>query len=321
MPGHVPDLVTGEAVVLELRLARVPSRALALLLDLAVQGLALFFLIALLVVFSPNFDDALASVVTLLSVVAVLVGYPVTLETISRGRTLGKAVLGLRVVRDDGGPIRFRHALVRGLTGFFVDFGLFGLFGCVALITSLASAQGKRVGDILAGTVVVRERMPRQGGGLTPMPPQLAAWAAGLELAQLPDDLALAARQYLTRRQQLDPGTSEDVARRLAGDVQRYVARPAPPGTPAWAYLAAVTAERRQREINKLVTRQNGAPPAGPPAAPQVAPQVAQAAGQAETPKSTDRQPAGHQEGPDRPTGPAPQERARPTPGGFAPPD
>ncbi|MGH3326658.1 MAG: RDD family protein, partial [Streptomycetales bacterium] len=241
----MPDLVTGEAVVLELRLARVPSRALALLLDLVVQGLVLFFLVALVVIFSPEFDEALAAVITLLSVVAVLVGYPVTLETVSRGRTLGKAMLGLRVVRNDGGPIRFRHALVRGLTGFFVDFWMFGVFGSVALVTSLASAQGRRVGDILAGTVVVRERVPRQGGGLTPMPPQLAGWAAGLELAQLPDDLALAARQYLSRRHQLNPGTSEDIARRLAGDVQGYVARPAPPGTPAWAYLAAVTAERR----------------------------------------------------------------------------
>ena len=64
--------------------------------------------------------------------------------------------LGLRVVRDDGGPIRFRHALVRGLVG-VVEIWL--TVGAVALVVSLASSQGKRLGDFLAG----HRRRPRTG--------------------------------------------------------------------------------------------------------------------------------------------------------------
>jgi hypothetical protein len=98
---------------------------------------------------------------------------------------------GLRVVRDDGGPIGFRHALIRGLVG-VVELWL--LSGAPALICSLANSKGKRLGDLLAGTVVVRERMPSQSGVVAAMPPGLAGWAAGLDLSRLPDDLALAAR-------------------------------------------------------------------------------------------------------------------------------
>src|SRR5207302_11117013 len=97
------------------------------------------------------------------------------------------------------------------------------------------------------------------------MPPALARWASGLSLGRLPDDLALAARQYLARQYQLEPSVSESMARRLATDVSRYVSHPAPPGTPPWAYLAAVVAERRRREMARVMAqRQQGPAGAGP---------------------------------------------------------
>jgi hypothetical protein len=146
----------------------------------------------------------------------------------------------------------------------------------VALITSLASAQGKRLGDYLAGTVVVRERVPVRAAPVTPMPPPLAAWAAGLDLSRVPDDLALAARQYLSRAGELAPSVRDEMGARLAGSLAAVTAPPPPPGTPAWAFLAAVLAERRQRELSRL-----GAPgvgpvgrplPPGPPGYPAVVP-------------------------------------------------
>ena len=88
---------------------------------------------------------------------AVIVGYPVAFETLTRGRSLGKMALGLRVVREDGGPERFRQAFVRGLLGGGRDLADLRL---VALVASLASAQGRRIGDYLAGTVVIHERVP-----------------------------------------------------------------------------------------------------------------------------------------------------------------
>ena len=91
----------------------------------------------------------------------VLVGGPIAVETLSHGRSLGKLACGLRVVRDDGGPIRFRHALVRGAIGVVEILMTFGVVACVA---SLVSARGRRLGDVFAGTLVVRERVPAPGG-------------------------------------------------------------------------------------------------------------------------------------------------------------
>ncbi|MGH8866678.1 MAG: RDD family protein, partial [Actinomycetes bacterium] len=250
------DLVTGEAVVLELRLAKLASRALALTIDLSMQMVALFGFIVLMGSLSSVLDTAALAATTLTGSVAILIGYPVTMEALSRGRTVGKIALGLRVVRDDGGPIRFRHALIRGLAQ-LVDFYL--LLGAVALVSSLASSRGKRVGDALAGTVVVRERVPVRGGPVAQMPPPLAAWAQGLQLSGLPDDLALAVRHFLSRTRELQPRARYEMGVRLADAVALRVSPAPPPGTPPEAYLAAVLAERRAREAHRLA----GHPPVG----------------------------------------------------------
>ncbi|HSK25344.1 MAG TPA: RDD family protein [Jiangellales bacterium] len=245
------DLVTGEAVAVELRLARFPSRAMAFAIDVLVL-LAIGVPLVVLTGFAiGEADPALASAVILLVVVAVLVGVPVTVETLSRGRSLGKLALGLRVVRDDGGPTRFRHALVRGLAGFFVDFWVTS--GAGAVICSLLNSRGKRVGDVLAGTVVVRDRAPASTAAAVPLPPPwVAAWATGTQLAAIPDDLVMSARTYLTRLPQLDGATRDSMGAQLATAVSAYVSPAAPPGTPAWGYLAAVLGERSRREAARL---------------------------------------------------------------------
>ncbi len=74
-------------------------------------------------------------------------GGPIAVETLSHGRSLGKLAFGLRVVRDDGGPIRFRHALVRGAIGVVEILMTFGIIACIA---SLVSARGRRLGDVFA---------------------------------------------------------------------------------------------------------------------------------------------------------------------------
>lgn len=238
------DVVTGEAVVLDLRVARLASRGLAVALDLALQLVVLLLGAAVLAALSPVLDAALAGVLVLLLVVGALVGYPVACETLTRGRTLGKLALGLRAVRDDGSPIRFRHALVRGIVG-FVE--LYLLLGVPAVVVSLASARGKRVGDLLAGTVVVRERLPAEAGGPPALPPFLAGWAAGADLSALPDDLALAARQFLVRAPQLSPQARASMGSRIAADVAERTAPEPPAGIHPEAFLAAVVAERSRR--------------------------------------------------------------------------
>lgn len=245
------DLVTGEAVVLELRLARAPSRALGFFMDGFVQILLLVGLIALVAAVGGVTDSALVMALFIAGIASIFVLMPATIETLSHGSSLGKLAIGLRVVRDDGGPIRFRHALVRALAAFFVDLWLLGWLG-IGLITSLASSRGKRVGDYLAGTVVVRERIPARDGPTAQMPPHLTEWAAGLDLSRIPNDLALAVRQYLSRIAELTPSVHEDMGRRLAAEVSGYIGQPVPPGVPAWVFLSAVLAERRNREFARL---------------------------------------------------------------------
>ena len=63
-------------------------------------------------------DGALAQVAFVGTLVVVFLVYPTTVETLSRGKSLGKWAFGLRAVRDDAGPISFHHAFVRALVGF-----------------------------------------------------------------------------------------------------------------------------------------------------------------------------------------------------------
>jgi hypothetical protein len=172
---------------------------------------------------------------------------------------LGKLALGLRVVSDDGGPERFRQAVFRSLAG-FVE--IWGLSGGPAVICSLISPTGKRIGDIFAGTIVISERAPR----LTPppmMPPQLAWWASSLQLSGLGADKADLARQFLSRASQLDPAMRDQMAYRITSEVVAQISPPPPPGTPPQLVLAAVLAERHRRELARLQARPPGL--AGPP--------------------------------------------------------
>ncbi|MGC0419085.1 RDD family protein [Embleya sp. AB8] len=285
----VSGLVTGEAVALDLRPARLPSRALSMVIDLAAQVALLLLMVWLVSVAIPVEDGALGAALTLSIVVLVVIGWPVAWETLSHGRSLGKLALGLRVVRDDGGPIRFRHALVRALLGFFVDF--WTTLGCGAVFSSMASTTGKRLGDMAAGTFVVRERTPGVRHLPLPLHPAASAWATGIELSGLTDELALAIRQYLSRRGELDPMVAAALGERLMVDTAQRIGVGPPFGMHPVVYLAAVLAERQRRDWERHTAAATrgfaGSPPPSPPppmppAAP--APPPAPAAAPASTP-------------------------------------
>ncbi|MGW1895288.1 RDD family protein [Streptomyces sp. NPDC002004] len=243
------ELVTGEAVALELSPAKLPSRMLSALLDLLVVWAVYILVMIGLVAATASLDGAAQAAIAVAAFLLVLVGGPIAVETLSHGRSLGKAACGLRVVRDDGGPIRFRHALVRGAVG-VVEILL--TLGVVACIASLVSARGRRVGDVFAGTLVVRERIPAARAGVVPPPPPwLAGRFTGLDLSGVPDGLWLAIRQYLTRMGQLDPQVGGVMAERLAADLVARTGVPAPSGVPAAAYLAAVVHERQSRDARR----------------------------------------------------------------------
>ncbi|MGW4815402.1 RDD family protein [Kitasatospora cineracea] len=245
------ELVTGEAVVLGLRTAQLPSRALARLLDWVVYVMAYFILSVGLMLGLSDLEMAAAMAFEISVFVFCTVLLPVLVETLSHGRSLGKVALGLRVVRMDGGPIRFRHALVRGLVG-VIDFGLFAL---PAVLSALISVKGRRLGDIFGGTMVVRERLPqsaRDQGSVPPVPPQvmhaLGADLVALDLSAVPDGLWLSSRQVLSRMHELDRPVAAGLGDRLAADLAQRTGWPVPAGLPSLVYLGAVSMERQRRE-------------------------------------------------------------------------
>lgn len=252
-------VVTGDAVVLDVAIAQLPVRTLAALIDIVVIAVGYVVGVVLWSITLTQFDEALSAAILIIFTVLTLVGYPVVMETATRGRSLGKMALGLRVVSDDGGPERFRQALFRGLAG-FVEIWM--LTGGPAVICSLVSAKGKRLGDIFAGTVVISERGPK----LNPppvMPATLAWWAGSLELSGLGPEQAELARQFLSRSGQLDPRIRHEMAHRIFGEVVSRISPPPPPGAPAEYVLAAVLAERHRRALARLMPQ---APAAAYPA-------------------------------------------------------
>ncbi len=243
------DLVTGEAVALDLPPATVALRLVSGLIDITLELIlliAVFFVGSIAVV---GTDDALAAVAGLVGTVLVLVALPTAVETLTHGRSLGKLAIGLRTVRDDAGPVSFRHAFIRALVG-VVEIWIFS--GVPALISALVTSRGKRLGDVLAGTYVVRERFRFPGVRPALMPPQLAGWAAHADIAPLPDGLALGVRQFLDRAPTLNPASRATLGTQLGTQVLSHVAPAPPPGHHPETVLAAVLAERRRRDELRL---------------------------------------------------------------------
>ena len=159
------DLVTGEAVALDLPPASLGVRLASGLIDVTVTLALLVLVIMTFLIAALPTDDALAHVALVGTLVVVFLVFPTTVETLSRGKSLGKWAFGLRAVRDDAGPISFQHAFVRALVG-VVEIYLF--LGSPAFFSMLLSSHGKRLGDYAAGTYVVRERIRLK---LAPPPP------------------------------------------------------------------------------------------------------------------------------------------------------
>lgn len=245
----VDDTVTGEAVAIDLPAAGIGVRLVSGLLDVAVTFLVFAASAFLFLLATVNLSEALLQLaVVAISVVALLV-VPTTVETLTRGRSLGKWAMGLRVVREDAGPITAQHAFVRALIG-VVEIYLVG--GAPALLAILCNSRGKRLGDYAAGTYVVRDRTRLALPSPAPMPPELAAWAGAADVAVLPTSLALGVRQFLARAGTLSPQARAATGTALVEQVSAYVAPPPPPGTHPESFLSAVMAERRERDLTRL---------------------------------------------------------------------
>jgi uncharacterized RDD family membrane protein YckC len=243
------ELMTGEAVGLDLRPTSFVLRGAGALLDVIVYlGIWLGFV---LVINSPAvagaLDDAAVKAATIASLVVCIVVLPTAVELLTHGKSLGRLVVGARIVRDDGGAIGFRHAFIRALTGVLE---LFLSLGGIAALFGLLNARTKRIGDILAGTYSQYERVQRRLPAVFGVPVALVDWSRSADVARMPDPLARRIAQFLRQAGGLTPDTRVRVAAQLAAEAARFVS-PLPQADPE-LFLAAVAAVRRERELLAL---------------------------------------------------------------------
>lgn len=243
--GTESGLVTPEAVALDLPVANVGSRALASLIDVVAMFLA-FLGVVFLSTFLFIADTTSATVIVFVGVFAILFVYPVAFETFSRGRSLGKLAMGLRVVTVEGGPVGFRHAAIRAALW---PVEVLAMSGGIAVLTALFTARAQRVGDLVAGTIVIQARAvgdPLQAHRFTP-PRGLEEFARRLDASALTEADYEVIRNLLVRRGELPPAEHARLAREVAGRLRPRLSPHPPAGTDPVAELTAVAAAYQQR--------------------------------------------------------------------------
>jgi len=242
------EVVTGEAVALDVRPASVILRGAGTIID-CVAYLAIFLVVALGIGWlTGDIDSALARALLIAGLVFSLLIVPMVVETATAGRSLGKLAVGARIVRDDGGAIRLRHAFIRALVGVIE---IYLTIGGLAVMTALLSSRSRRLGDILAGTYSQHERVPRLPAAASGIPVQLAAWAETVDVAPLPDRLSRRVAQFLLQASKMTPATRTRLAASLAAEASVFVSPV--PDVPAEVFLAGVAAVRRDREYAGLM--------------------------------------------------------------------
>jgi len=247
-------IATPEGVDLEITLAGVGSRFAAALIDTLLQSTGLFVVLFAIGVIAGSRDsggDGAALLLIAFFVVfsfLVLFGYHVLFETLASGRTPGKRWLGLRVVRAGGRPVGFTASVIRNLLR-LVDF--LPASYLVGFVTVLATARNQRVGDLAAGTLVVRERTGgrRSRASTAAAPVSTDHLPAGYDTWDVsmvrPDELSTI-RRFLERRTSLTPDARWRLAWQLAERLRPSVAG-APEDLHPEVFLEAVAAAKAAR--------------------------------------------------------------------------
>jgi uncharacterized RDD family membrane protein YckC len=228
---------TPEGVELALPLGGVGSRFMALLLDSLLQGIIVG---AAAVVGFTLLGQTGATIVISAGLLFAYLIYDVAFEVRGGGRTPGKRAVGLRVVRDGGGPVGLRASLIRNVIRLFEA----ALLYVPAIVSIIATRTNQRLGDLAAGTLVIRDAKPeREPARSAPVPVEAyASWdATGVNEAELS-----AVRSFLQRREELRPAARRTLAAQLAQRVRPRVAG-VRPGLDDETFLERLAAAKESR--------------------------------------------------------------------------
>ena len=224
------NLQTPESVELEFTLAGIGNRSFALIIDYIIFGLTILLVWSLSAFLAfqlvPNligngFSDRLAQWIWAIQSMAtftIYVGYFVVLETLWQGQTPGKKWTKIRVIRDNGKPERLTQAILRALLRPVDDMLFIGVFFIIF------TPQEKRLGDMLAGTIVVQEEAPKLTVEISTEAEDLAVQLRmEAEIDNLlPEDFATI-RDFLQRRKNIMLQYQHQLSRKLAEQVREVI--------------------------------------------------------------------------------------------------
>ena len=245
-------IITPEAVVLELETAGIASRVFSGLIDAAIQVvLYIVLVLATLVAVSGGkgvTTQASAAVAGFVLFLVVFM-YPLVSELVGRGRTIGKMAMGLRVVTIEGAPIRFRHAALRTMGGLVDKWVPPG--GLVGTTFVLGTPNRQRIGDLLAGTLVIRDpnRTALPVGIWFPVPAGYESYAATIDPTAFTVDQYTVVRSFLLRVRELAPAARSAVAADLAERTERILHHRRPAQVHPETFLMCVIARYQRRSF------------------------------------------------------------------------
>src|SRR3954453_1688693 len=259
---QVPGVVTPEAVVLEFETATAASRSLAQAFDWGIVRPGMFFALSMAVgLVEQSVGTTPAIVMIFVGLFLIIFGYPAYTETRWNGQTLGKRVCGLRVLTVEGAPVRFRHAAIRSLLQ-IVDFFLPPI-GVTATCVSLLNRRNQRLGDVFAGTIVLRERTGAAFPVPVSFPPLLGfeMYARSLDVGGITPEQYAAIRSFLIRVNTLTVAARAHLGTRLANAVALSMHHTPPREVSPETFLVSVASAYQ--------LRQGGPPVPLPPWVPQ----------------------------------------------------
>jgi uncharacterized RDD family membrane protein YckC len=232
-----------EGLALEYTLAGLGSRFLADLVDVVLRLIVLAAVIGLLTALGAS--RAVLLIALLIGGFLALFGYDIAFEVWGAGRTPGKRWNGLRVLMADGQPVAFGPSAVRNLMRIVDIWATAMLAGSISIIVT---KHNQRLGDLAAGTIVVRERRGSSGRTSSamgaPATAQGDAVPAGLDVTAITPAELSTIREFLARRERLTKEARARVAATLAASLSGKVGGITPGQLPPERLLETIAAAK-----------------------------------------------------------------------------
>ena len=251
---HINDenIITSEGVTLKVEPATLVSRILAFLIDLF-----FYFIFTFMVMMTVNqygsffiINSQSYMIVYIVTVSLIFFFIPLCIETFTAGYSAGKFILGIRVLRDDGGIVHFRHVFTRHLIGIVENYTF---FGAASTIVVMSNRKGKRFGDLLAGTYVAN--YPSYNSYLPlVMPQEFEEWANHVNVLAIPPVLLRDAKSFINRANNFTDSTRSLIAEKISSALLKYVDLSPGENYDKERFIAAVLIVHRDNEFKKILS-------------------------------------------------------------------